>query len=386
MIDLTKEQRKIVVYGTGLSAVKWVFEYEQKGNQIDYFLNTDRRIDSFCGKTVYSPSEEKVKECYIIVVVASVRTYLGISEILQQYSLREFDDYIYYKWLDKKIVLLSGNCHIWIVQKYLESSLRFMEEYAIYPNPAICRNTKGEIEDVVLEHSDVWIHQDIRPENEYGYKLSDEYLRTKIKPQTYEIIFPNLFGMGRTFYPNSSHNNNNIPMNNGQDTGGMFPCTDSVIERCVLQGKDLEEIISYAKSEEAMDKEFVIDNFNVYMSKIKEREQTCDIKIHDFILEHYKDEQLFYDWGHPSNIIIKKFAMDILQKLGIPDKNIYTEVELDAYEMPVYPAIRKHLGLRWEKENIRECKGAKKIREKMNLEEYIFEYLWWCHGYREELN
>ena len=87
--------------------------------------------------------------------------------------------------------------------------------------------------------------------------------------------------------------------------------------------------------------------------------------------------------GHPTNVILRKYSIDILKKLGIDDENIHTEVELDAYEMPIYPSIKKILGLRWDKENIRQCKSAKRMRDTMNLEEYIYEYLWWCHGYRK---
>lgn len=374
---------KVVIYGTGLNAVKWMFHYEQQGGEVEYFLNTDSKIDMLCGKKVYSPNDEKVHDCYIVVAVSGMRLYLSISKQLQNYGLREFDDYIYYSWIDKQIVLLHGNCHIWIVHKYLESSEEFVQKYAIYPNPAICRNTMGEIEENILKNSDVWIHEEIRTENGYGYKLSDEYIRQKINPEVKEIIFPNLFGLGRMFFPNSNHNYKNNPMKNGQDTGAMFPCTDSLIECCVEQGKNIEEIIEYVANDEALCEEYVIKNFNLYMDKVKEREKICDIKIYDFIMEHYKDEQLFYDMGHPTNVILRKYSIDILKKLGIDDENIHTTVELDAYEMPIYPSIKKHLGIRWEKENIRQCQNAKRMCDKMNLEEYIYEYLWWCYNYRK---
>ena len=382
MIDITKEQREIVVYGTGLNAVKWVFDFEDKGKEIKYFLNTDSRMDTLCGKAVYSPGIGNLRNKFVVVAVSSVQIYLDISRKLQQYGLREFEDYIYYRWIDKQIVLIHGNCHMQIVRRFLESSKLFLREYVVYPNPAICDNKQGEINEAALKNCDILIHQEIRQENQFGYKFSDEYIRTKIKKGVFEIIVPNLFGLGKAFFPHSSVNSNNCLLRNGQDLSGMFPHADSVIDCGYKQGKKLEEIISFAKSNAAIDKNTVLQNFDIYMKKIKDREQTCDIKIYDYILEHYKNEKLFYDSGHPTNSIIRKYAVDILQMLGINDENIYSEVKLDMHEVPVYPVIKEYLGLEWKEENMRESSHAKKMRETMKLEEYIYEYLWWCYGYK----
>lgn len=58
---------------------------------------------------------------------------------------------------------------------------------------------------------------------------------------------------------------------------------------------------------------------------------------------------------------------------------LYTDKRLDYHEVPVYPAIRKHLDLEWKEEKIRTSNDAKRIASEMDIEEYIKEYLFWCY-------
>lgn len=383
MVDLLNEQRQIVVYGTGLNAVKWAFQYEKTGGNISYFLNTDSAIDEICGKPVYSPGIRNVKNCYIVVAVSTEKIYLEISQKLQQWGLCEFEDYIYYRWLNKKMVLMHGNCHMTILKEFMKSSASFEDLYAVYPNPAICFNRKKEINETILKNCDVYIHQEIRTDNPYGYKMSDEYIETKINADTFEIVVPNLYNLGSAFFPHLTKENvRNKKLRNGLQQKGIFVNGDVVLDDCVRCGKTLQEIIDYAKSGAALDKEYIVENFNTYMDKIKEREKNCDVKIYDYILENYKIRKLFYDPEHPTNDIIKKCATDVLRMLGIVDEGIHCESKLDAYEAPIYPVIKECLQLKWEDEDLRTGALGMRLSDSMDLDEYIYEYLWWCYDYR----
>ena len=114
------------------------------------------------------------------------------------------------------------------------------------------------------------------------------------------------------------------------------------------------------------------------MNKIKERENKWDITIYDFIMQNYKRHKLFYDMGHPTNIVLKKIAEDVLERLGIKETNIDAQKKLDIHEVPVYPCRKKSLGLEWEDENIRKSDYACRMGENMDLESYVREYVWWC--------
>ena len=109
------------------------------------------------------------------IIATAENTFLAISEQLRNMELSEFEDFIFYPLIDRKMVLLHGNCHMSIVKEYLESCEYFNKEYYIYYNPLICNNTEHKIRKEVLKNCDVWIHEDIQENNAYGIYLSDKY-------------------------------------------------------------------------------------------------------------------------------------------------------------------------------------------------------------------
>lgn len=378
-LDIVADGRTIAIYGTGLLAAKCAYDLEKQGIEIGFLLNSKCKIKEFCNHKVYDPEDRNLKDVFVLVAV-SEQYYKEIAEYLSAKGLVEFKDYIYHKWINKKLVLLHGNCHMQVIQQYLLSSDAFQDEYIIYPNPLICCNENGRIEEAVLANCDVWIHEDIQKDNQFGYYLSDEYMRAYISETTKEIVIPHLFGLGRAFFPQNCWNPNNMPLQNGEEKNGLFPRGDSVLEQGVKEKKSVQEIIEYASSDYALEKEYIISNFRLYMNKIQEREKDWDIKIFEFIVSHYKKEKLFYDSGHPTNVIMKKISSEIIAGLGIKGGEIYAEKTMDFYEEPVYPIVKKVLGLEWEDKYIRTQANAGKLVENMDLEEYIREYLWYCHG------
>lgn len=318
---------------------------------------------------------------YYILVATSENTYSEISEQLHSLGFIEFKDYIYYKWIDKKMVLSSGNCHMIIVRDYLASSSEFMKEYAIYPYPLLIKQEKKHVDERIFGYFDLWIHEDIRVDNTFGYEASDQYIRGHLREGIREIIIPHLYGLGNGFWPGITVGNRlNSPISNGKDKSGMCFFADNVIDSCVEKGKSVTEIISYCHSDEIFDEKYILENFNMYLDKIRKRDKDWDIKIYDFIVQNYQKAKLFYDGGHPTNVVIKKICVDILYNLGIEDKGISTKQKLDRNEMPIYPMVRKVLGLKWEAQFIRCGRAGRKASDSMDFDEYIREYLWWCYG------
>lgn len=172
------QEREIAIFGTGRDAVECAYSLFNRGISVKYFLNNKKQIDTFLGCPVYDPNKDYVPDgAYVMVSVGAMPTYLLLSRQLNELHLEEFQDYIYYKWMDKKLILLHGNCHMMIIKAYLESSEKFLAEYGIYPNPEIHNNKKKKIDSVVLRNCDIWIHEDIQKDNAFGYFLSDEYIR-----------------------------------------------------------------------------------------------------------------------------------------------------------------------------------------------------------------
>ena len=377
-------KRDIAIFGTGLDAVKCAYSLFNRGISIQYFLNNNSRIETFLGCPVYEPDFKYISDkVYIIVAVGTMSTYLVLSNQLKELHLEEFTDFIYYKWIDKKLVLLHGNCHMTVIKAYLESSQEFSDIYAIYPNPLIQENKEKRIENNVLKNCEIWIHEDIQEQNAYGYFLSDVYIREKWKEtgrlnEKREIIVPNLFGLGKGFFPQSrGWSVRNEKIGNAQDAMGMFPYMDIIIDSGVEQKMSVENIIQFCKDSCMLDQDTVITNFEQYMTKIKKREDAWDIKIYDFIQENYRKVKLFFDESHPTNDIFIKICRDILQELGIFEQHIYSDISLDTPEIPIYPVVRHYLKMEWEENEIRKSFNAKKMCSYMDFEEYIREYLWW---------
>ncbi len=381
LIDiLTKNtsKRDIVIFGTGLDAVKCAYSFYNRGISIKYFLNNNSRIDTFLECPVYEPDSKYISDkVYIIVAVGRMHTYLVLSNQLKELNLEEFTDFIYYKWIDKRLVLLHGNCHMSVIKAYLESSQKFLDKYAIYPNPLIQENREKKIENNVLNNCEIWIHEDIQEQNAFGYFLSDAYIRenwkdTRRQDEKREIIVPNLFGLGKGFFPQScGWSVKNEKIGNAQDAMGMFPYADIIIDSGVEQKMSVENIIQFCIDSFMLNQETVITNFEEYMTKIKKREESWDIKIYDFIQENYRKVKLFFDESHPTNDIFMKICRDILQELGIFEQQIYSEISLDTHEIPVYPVVRHYLKMEWEENEIRKSFNAKKMCSHMDFEEYI---------------
>ncbi len=370
--------KKIIIFGTGIDALRCLDLLGKKHKvNPEYFIVNQCQQPSFAGYCVQECNRQSVGE-YFVLVATKEATYTTIRKQLCDMGLVEFEHFIYYEWMFKELVLLHGNCHFDVIEGYLRSSKKFLEKYSIYPNPRICMNTTKSILVKVLQNIDLWIHEDIQDNNGYGYELSDSYLRNSMKETVKEIIIPHLFGLGKLLFPFSDVNRNNASLSNGRDNNGMFPHADLLIEQCVDKRLSVDEIVRFCLNENCMTDIDVLGNFNYYLNKIRQREENWDIKIADFVLSNYKRKKLFYDMGHPTNVILEYIVYEILDRLGIND-TVSTDEKLDYHEVPVYPIIRKALGLEWQEEKIRTSSDAKRIALEMDTEEYIREYLYWCH-------
>lgn len=371
--------KAVAIFGTGYHAARCLYLLQGRNVNVNFFYNNNPSITSFLGKEVFVPNEQNVKAVY--VVVASLETtYAEIAIQLKGFGIKEFEDFIYYDWLEKEIVLLHGNCHILVLKEYLKSSTDFCDKYAIYPNPLIYENRTGKIEESVLRNCDVWVHEDIREDNPFGYDLSDKGIRESIKPNVLEIIIPHLFGFGKMFFPQAvDRTEKSVAMKSGDISGEMFPYEDKVIKEGIEKRLSTEKIISLCKSSQAISKDEILCIFQMNMQKIRQREQCWDIKIYDFLVDNYKKCKLFYDPIHPTNVVLEEISRKVLEKLRIQTGNIVSNYCLDYDEIPVYPCVTETLKLGWNEEEIRKSIRGKKFASKLDFEEYVREYIWWCY-------
>ncbi len=381
MLSLS-ENVKYVIWGTGIQAAQFSYA-NRKTLDIEFYIDNavEENEWSFLGKKVlrYDEAESYGLEDYFIILAVTENTYAVIKEQLCRAGYNEFEKFAWYQFFFKKIVLLHGNCHMAIIKRFLLSSKEFFDRYAIYPLPAIQNIQDKYISKRVLGNCDLYIHEDIRPDNEFGFELSDEYILPRLKDECAKITIPNLFGMGQAFFPQAAGNEYNPAIRGNKDKNGIFPYGDIVIDNAVEKGKSVEEILSLIEGG-PFSEENIQNSFRLCMSKIQKREKNWDISIYDFINMNYRKKKLFFDPGHPTNVVMKEIALGILKKLEIKDEEISCKEEMNSHEEFVYDIVRRALQLEWRDIEIRKGANGKKLGTRMTREEYVKEYLFWCYG------
>ena len=368
--------KKYVIWGTGIDAVRLYYKIDNC-NDVIFFIDDKNAIQGkFLGKDVYRFAQVVDYIKNYTILIAAPRSYEIIKKKCIDNNLSEFNSFFPSEMLYKKMVILHGNCHMNVIREYLKSSIKFNEKYFIYDIPRVCESTFGEIEESVLKNCDVYIHQDIRPENEFGYKLSDEYIKKHIGNHCIDITVPNLFGYGKMFFPQFFWNKNNMSLGAGNNKNGLFPYGNTIIEKALEQGLSEAEIYSLTQKD-VFEENYIKELFYNGCQKIKNREKSWDIKCYEFILDNYKTHKLFYDQGHPTNYVIEYIAKEILKLLGLGEDEIYSTVQMDDYEEFVFDCVRKTLGIVWKENELRCSNSGKKLTSVMDIKEYISEYIWW---------
>lgn len=370
-----------VIWGTGLDAAKLYYEINEE-YKIDFFIDNKNKINGpYIGKAVYCFSDALKRITNQKILVAVPRAYDVIKKICLENELEEFQDFYPGQFLTRKMVVLHGNCHMDIVREYLNSSQEFKKRFFIYDIPRICHENFNEISTSILRNCDVFVHQDIRTENLYGYNMSDEYIRQFLKKDAMDITFPNLFGMGRMFFPQFYWNKENAPLNAGADANGIFPHGDKFLDEAIRNKISIDEICEMIKKD-VFSSDEIRQVFNEECKKIKDRELNWDIKCLEFIMDNYKKNKLFFDQGHPTNYLMKYLVVQLLKLLSVVDSNIYSNKCMDEHEEFVYYCVKKELNIEWDETQVRKSSYARKLTDYMDRREYIEEYIWWKNKFK----
>ncbi len=257
----------------------------------------------------------------------------------------------------------------------------FDKWYEIIPIPMIHENDKGEIGDDILAMSDVYIHQDIRRENKFGFKLSDEYTLSKLSDKCISIVIPNLVGFGGWLYPNLGR------LITNEDKTENYCFEDSVLEEAYKRlGSNslIDDYIEYYYAYK-FDESIIKNKFDEDWSKIKSREENWDIKIADYIEQKFKCIPMFVDAGHPSKYLMRKIGFDVLDMLEInySEENLEYESYL-GIPTPILPSVKLYYGisfdLPYEQRKSRFFGNYSRFDESRYISEYVYEYIKLAHS------
>ena len=380
-MEIKMKTKKLALFGCGFEGEKIYYQLMRRGLRFERIYD-NYKTGHFYGNDILRIQEDcsVLKDMYILV--SSSVYYDEIKKQLEGYGLKEFEDFIIGASYDKKLAVVNGNCYRQIICHFLNSSKQFKKKYYIYDTRPVFEIGEEGLRDDLLQQCDLFIHQDIRENNLYGYRVSDNYAKSLLKEECIDITIPNLVGMGMAFfiqncdncYEGNIHDRNKLPF-------GMFPYGDKVIDRMLEEGKDLGKIISSIKSGKVFDKKFIQENFDQVILKFIEREKNWDVKIMDYILDNYKEVKMFYDIKHPTNIVIYQIVKRLLEHMGMQGDDISCPINLGGYETPIYPEVKEVLGLNYGgTDEILRTDTFCKLTDYMDIDEYVRQYIFWNTG------
>lgn len=305
-----------------------------------------------------------------LLIIPNSQHYMDILIKEQQI---EFENYLSEKYFGKKVVAIYGNCHTTAISEIMLMCPEFQDDYVVYPIlPIHVVKSSEYFSHAVFKHCDVFIHQSIQLHNRYGEEFASENIFKKLKASCRIIAIPNVYHLPMCFFP--QYTSDTEFKNRNKET--LF-FRDTIIDECYAKGYSIKKIIAAYSDESAFDNEDLNHQFSEFIEKIRKREVDWDIKVSEFIQEHYQSVQLFFDPNHPTSFFIKYVCKEILKLLNVDFNGKEIDElkinELDSFEMPICYAVKKNFNMIFKEKEMR-VTGRKIKNEKMYLVEYISQY------------
>lgn len=362
---------KYVLYGCGMKAEEFIYRNRYVFSDIEICIDSFRRGD-FHGipiKRIEEIGDEELQTRHIIIA-AKQKPFFEMKGILESKGLREFEDFEWSECYKKTIVIINANCYGDRIVSWLKKSPTW-DRYFLYPLPRVYLNTRGEIGDNLIEHSNVFLHQDIRKENGHGEKLADEYVLSKFSGET--ICFPNCVNMGHWMFP-QLETDEKVFIADGK---GYSFYRDKIIEEGLNKYRSKEDIKAFYQNFQYSN-DYLLQLYESDMKKLSKRERNWDIKLSKFIDENKKRIKIFSDIKHLGSAVFQEISYQIALMLGM---ELWEKEECGGENIvPVLPCIKEYYDMDFD-----DIKGTKNMWSTPKFDtdiysEYVDQYLWFWHN------
>ena len=236
----------------------------------------------------------------------------------------------------KKKCILYGNCQVIIyVYELLNNLPEFKKHYELisYINHDREQTKKLVNIDVnELKDCNVFIYQ---PLGESHGVYGTENLKSMLKDDCVKISFPYVYNSSfyTTYWEDAS------PRWTLQT---LINCGWKNIMSLILEKRKINEILNLYDN--GLIDFYFEERMNICMELLKEKDEICDIKVSDFILEHYKDKRLFVTQNHLTPYFNIWITNQILERLNFPQiPNEYSDTNIlesncvyDSYNLKFY--------------------------------------------------
>lgn len=286
----------------------------------------------------------------MLLVVCPEHEYMQLAARLRSKGMKEFTDFKWYKFYDKKVCLINANCHGPLLKLGLLMHPAFTEEYTIHPHMALAgympQGMHTPLEDDLLANVDCVLMQHMQPENSMSPSYSDENVSKKISSNAKVIFIPNFYAWGTGIYQTQTLN-----ILKGWDGSDAF-YEDTLLNLAYEQAwrKDIKTILQFIENYE-MNSATIHEKFEQMIEHLKKREKTWNIKIIDWMASNYKRVPIYNDLGHPAAIVMWWVCKAVLYLLGIPSDDTLQEVYEREYYMGlgglIPPCVAETLGIEY---------------------------------------
>lgn len=397
-MHLWKKGTEIAIWGTGKYARKFYLRYRHYF-RVRFFVDNFPKKDSMDSVSIITPDEIPLKK---IKVVIAISDYKEVCDQCKELGMDFLDDYLPYdligfssldfirlwelvgdndiKPVFQKIVkdnpycVLVGPCQLPVIKRMLLSSNQFRQKYFILDIPLIHMLTQKQKEIIeqcqfIFTECSLCITQYITSNNAFFAFYATENIRRLVNPNIQVIVLPVLFF--DLYFPQTIHQNDENSLLS--EVGVLsFPYADCILNE-LSRKYSAEDIVKIVKMDNLFSDKLLQWMYDTRLEEMRKRENLYDVKMYDYILEHFKEEQLFYSKNHPCKKVYVEFGRRILEKIGFNDGEI-EEVRLpimDGWQEAIYPSVASHYGLCFDKTLYLDPM----VDEECELEEFIRLYL-----------
>lgn len=367
---------EIAIWGTGKCARKFYLRYCHYF-KVKYFIDNFPKEDFLDQVSIITPEKIAGEE---IKIVVAIDKYEEVCDQCRKLGMRFFDDYLPYDLIDfnslhlmrlcelieeddieivfHKIVktnpycILIGNCQVAAVKEILLSSGQFRSKYFILDIPPIHMITQKQMDIIekckfIFQECSLYITQYISCNNHFFPFYATENIQQLVDPRSQLIVIPVLYF--DLYFPQTIHQKDT---NKLLSEAGIlsFPYGDCILNE-LSKKYTVEDIIKIACLDNLFPAKLLQWMYDTRFEEMQNRESVCDVKIYDYIIEHFREEQLFYSKNHPCKKVFIEFGKRLLEKLGFSDGDVEQARMpiLDGWQEIIYPSVASYYGLCFEK-------------------------------------
>lgn len=262
-------------------------------------------------------------------------------------------------------LIVYGNCQSAALYEVLKATPEVTRRWTVVHHELWASGAALEQALAHFDDCDVLVRQDLR-----NWRTHPR--RDLLPPHTRIVDFP--FCYIAALWPFDGHQNGNDPGWRFGEGDLKFAFTDRLLGRLRettpdpetrfaryrdLNAPDLPDIARYAEFEEA---------------RLLREDRRIGSTLGRFIVDHYRTTRLFHTITHPTPLLIRRLADEVLAKLGLAPLPEGRDVPdyLGYFQVPLHPEVIRALALTWT------TPGADykfSPAERLTFEQYIRRYI-----------